>query len=101
MHIFRYRHNICSYCSLVCIVVVSLSFYNHTKFKEYRDKQAKIDSVLDMRDSINLEIENEKVLNLQEMNKRLEQQTDTLSSRLSILTTEIKRSFKNRVKKVK
>ena len=87
---FRYRRNIWLYCGLISIVVIFLAFYNHTKIKEYKNKQTKLDSVLAKQDSIKLEIDKDKVLKLQKMNQQLEKQTDTLSSQLSALTTEIK-----------
>ena len=87
---FRYRRNIWLYCGLISIVVIFLAFYNHTKIKEYKNKQTKLDSVLAKQDSIKLEIDKDKVLKLQKMNQLLEKQADTLSSQLSILDKDLK-----------
>lgn len=63
-----------------------------------------MDSISLIQDSIKLEIDKDKVLKLQTMNQQLEKQTDTLSSQLSALTTEIKsikRLLKTFIKKEK
>lgn len=85
-----YGNCILAYCGFVCIVVVFLAFYNQGKSDEYKQEQNKLDSILLIQDSIKLEIDKHMVLKLQTMNQQLEKQTDTLSSQLSILTTEIK-----------
>ena len=101
---FRYEHNIWFCCGFVCIVVISLTFYNQGKSNEYKQEKAKLESTLIMQDSIKLEMDKDKILKLQTMNQQLEKQTDTLSSQLSALTTEIKsikRLLKTFIKKGK
>lgn len=95
-----YGNCILACCGFVCIVVVSLALYNQGKSNEHKQEQNKLDSISLIQDSIKLEIDKDKVLKLQTMN----QQTDTLSSQLSALTTEIKsikRLLKTFIKKGK
>lgn len=91
-------------CSLVCLLVISLTFYNWEKSNEYKREQTKLDSISAIQDSIKLEIDKDKVLKLQTMKQQFEKQTDTMSSQLSALTTEfksIKKCLKTVLKKEK
>lgn len=91
-------------CSLVCLLVISLTFYNWEKSNEYKWEQTKLDSISAIQDSIKLEIDKDKVLKLQTMKQQFEKQTDTMSSQLSALTTEfksIKKCLKTVLKKEK
>lgn len=99
-----YGNCILACCGFVCTVVVFLACYNQGKSNEHKQKQNKLDSISLIQDSIKLEIDKDKVLKLQTMNQQLEKQTDTLSSQLSVLTTEIKsikRLLKTFIKKEK
>lgn len=58
--------------------------------REYKKERTKLDSLLLMQNSVMIEKEKEKVMKLHKINLQLEQQTDTLSSQLFALTTEIK-----------
>ena len=70
--------------------MVFLTFYNQGKNNEYKKERTKLDSLLLMQNSVMIEKEKEKVMKLHKINLQLEQQTDTLSSQLFALTTEIK-----------
>ena len=99
-----YGNCILACCGFVCTVVVFFACYNQGKSNEHKQKQNKLDSISLIQDSIKLEIDKDKVLKLQTMNQQLEKQTDTLSSQLSALTTEIKsikRLLKTFIKKEK
>ena len=68
-----YGNSILACCGFVCMLVVFLARYNQGKSNEHKQKQNKLDSISLIQDSI-----------------KLEKQTDTLSSQLSILDKDLK-----------
>lgn len=84
-----YRKYVLACCGCISMVVF-LTFYNQGKNNEYKKERTKLDSLLLMQNSVMIEKEKEKVMKLHKINLQLEQQTDTLSSQLFALTTEIK-----------